>query len=123
MRAHGDAPRQRLAGVLAEHGQGGEPAQVLRLKHGRQVAAEVEQVEVADRAGGEQFVGVPEKLAGGDLCLVHEPAAEHQPARQPAERGGPTPAGVRRAGPVRRRAGPTGGCGRPAVRRGLPAPG
>ena len=37
----------------------------------------------------ENPVRVLKELAGLDLHLVHEPAAEHRPAHQPAERGFP----------------------------------
>ena len=41
------------------------------------------------RGGGEDGVGVAQELPRFHLDLVHEPAAEHRPAHQPAERGEP----------------------------------
>ena len=80
---------QAVAQVLAVNGQPGQAFEVRGQGHGRQMAGGVEDVQVADRPGGEQFGRPGEELPGRHLDLLDEPPAEHRPGRQPAERLGP----------------------------------
>jgi hypothetical protein len=85
----GDRARQRFARVRGVDCERREPAEVMTLEGCRQTAAEVEQVNVPQRSGLEQLVGVPDEVAGIDLDLLDEPATEFQPVRQSEERGLP----------------------------------
>ena len=82
-------PRHRtgeaLARVEGEEAEGREAAQVGRLHDRLEVPTDLDQVQVTNRTGCEQFVGVLEELARGDIHLVHETSSKHRTRGESAE--------------------------------------
>ena len=75
------ARAQRFPFVRGIDGESVQPAEQVALQDGRHAFADVEQPQVADRAGFEELSPVAQKRPGRDLDILNEPPNELRPGR------------------------------------------